>query len=65
MTRMPPKWGPLRRYFLIGIAGVIGLTASFALISWIGQSANWSPTTYLIAVAIIAPNGDPHTDIAC
>ena len=51
MTRMPPKWGPLRRYFLTGIAGVIGLTASFASFSWIGQWANWSPTTYLIAVA--------------
>jgi hypothetical protein len=35
LSRMPARWGPLRRYFSTGIAGVVLLTGAFAALgSW-------------------------------
>lgn len=51
MTRMPPRWGSLRRFFLTGICGVVGLTTSFASLTWIAAWAGWSEGVYLTAVA--------------
>src|SRR6188472_1087414 len=37
MSRMPPRWGALRPFFLTGILGVISLTGLFAALPWLGQ----------------------------
>jgi hypothetical protein len=38
LTRTPPRWGPLRSFFLLGFAGVGFLTISFAVLPLLMQS---------------------------
>ena len=52
MTRMPARWGTLRWFFLTGICGVVGLTASFASLTWLARWAGWLDETSLMAVAL-------------
>ncbi len=37
LTRLPARWGRLRSFFLLGLAGVIGLTTAFALLWWMSE----------------------------
>ena len=41
MARMPGRWGRLRGYFLLSFAGILGLTASFAVLPWLAQTGPW------------------------
>jgi len=51
LTRMPPRWGALRPYFLTGIAGVLTLTGAFASLPWLGRTFGWGDEAWLIALA--------------
>src|ERR1700710_2688266 len=51
LSKMPAHWGPLRGFFLLAIGGVLGLTALFAAIPFIGEAAKWSTTTWGMASA--------------
>ena len=51
MARMPARWGKLRGYFLFAFAGIFGLTASFAALSWLGQAFAWDGDTWPLAIA--------------
>lgn len=42
LTRMPPRWGRLRGYFLLAIGGVILLTLCFIGITLLARSSWWS-----------------------
>ena len=48
LSRMPARWGPRRTFYWLGILGALGLSVLFALISWIGLAANWSPGTWAV-----------------
>ena len=37
LGKMPARWGPLRTYYLTGIAGVLILTSGFALLPTLGR----------------------------
>src|SRR5438105_2158786 len=37
LTRLPARWGKLRGFFLLAFAGLIGLTAVFAALPWLGR----------------------------
>src|SRR5262245_42569775 len=50
LTRMPGRWGPLAPYFITGIAGVLLLTAAFALLSVLVSSLAAESWTNLLAV---------------
>ncbi|MDZ4819694.1 MAG: hypothetical protein SGJ20_12050 [Planctomycetota bacterium] len=52
MSRMPPRWGPLRIYFLTGISGVLTLTAAFAALPWITDRLGWDHDGWLTGLAI-------------
>lgn len=41
LTRMPARWGPLRGFFQLAIAGVGVLAAGFALLPWLGSRMAW------------------------
>jgi hypothetical protein len=51
LTRMPPRWGALRPYFLTGIAGVPALTGAFASLPWLGRTFGWDDEAWAIALA--------------
>jgi hypothetical protein len=51
MARMPARWGPLRAYFLTGIAGVISLTAAFAALPAVATWAGWNREQWLVGLA--------------
>jgi hypothetical protein len=37
LTRLPARWGRLRTFFLLGFAGIFGLTAAFAVLWWAAE----------------------------
>ena len=51
MARMPPRWGRLRPYFLTGIGGVLGLTASMIALPWLVRAAGGGMEAWHVAVA--------------
>ncbi len=51
LTRMPAHWGPMRRFFGIGIGGVFVLTALFILMPILGRRMDWDTRTWLNASA--------------
>ncbi len=51
VSRMPARWGPLRVYYLTGIAGVLALTGAFALLPVCDTRFQWSGETWLAAIA--------------
>lgn len=51
LGRLPGRWGPLRGFFLAGLAGVFGLTAAFAALPWLGRTFDWGDEAWLTAVA--------------
>ena len=52
MARMPGRWGRLRPYFLFSFAGILGLTASFAALSWLGQASILDRDDCLTGIAV-------------
>src|SRR5690606_1551637 len=51
LSRMPGRWGPLRGYFLTGIAGVLFLTGAFSALPFIAASQMWQEEQWLSALA--------------
>lgn len=51
LTRMPPRWGLLRSFFLTGMFGAVGLTVAFALLPWLGAAGSWGEEGWSIALA--------------
>jgi hypothetical protein len=51
LSKMPAHWGPLRGFFVLAIGGVLGLTALFAAIPFIGDAAKWNTATWGAASA--------------
>lgn len=49
LSQMPARWGPLRAYFLIGIGGVVALTAGFIAIPIVARAQNWRPESWSAA----------------
>ena len=52
MTRMPPRWGKLRTYFLLGLGGVPLLTAAFIGLPLIVDALGGANESWLIGLAI-------------
>ncbi len=53
LSRMPGRWGPLRRYFLTGIAGVVTLTIAFVgLAVWSSRTASSDAGTTLLLLSL-------------
>jgi len=52
MARMPARWGPLRRYYLTGIFGVLALTAGFAAIPALASALRWDQEHWLVGLAL-------------
>jgi hypothetical protein len=51
LSRLPPRWGKLRGYFLLGFAGVFGLTAAFAALPWLSDAWAWDDHRRFLASA--------------
>jgi hypothetical protein len=51
LNRMPARWGPLRGFFLLAIAGAIALTAGFAMLPWLAGRLAWQREGWDIASA--------------
>ncbi|MBS0209000.1 MAG: hypothetical protein JSS27_08615 [Planctomycetes bacterium] len=51
LSRMPGRWGALRTFFLTGIAGVVALTAGFALLPWLAERGSWGDEGWRVAAA--------------
>jgi hypothetical protein len=51
LSRLPGRWGPLRNYFLLGLAGVLALTAWSAVLPWIGTLKGWDGRSWVVALA--------------
>jgi hypothetical protein len=51
LTRLPPRWGRLRPFFLTAFAGVLGLTAAFAALPWLTDRLGWSDSAWYVAQA--------------
>jgi hypothetical protein len=48
LSRLPARWGRLRGFFLLAFAGILGLTAAFALLWWLSEQGRigvdvWGP----------------------
>lgn len=52
LSRMPARWGPLRTYYLTGIAGVLTLTAVFAALPHWGAAAAWDAIAWDTAMSL-------------
>lgn len=52
LTRLPGRWGKLRNYFLLGIAGVVGLAAALAALPWLGRAGEWTASEWSIASSL-------------
>lgn len=51
LTRMPPKWGKLWKYFTLGLGGVLLLTGSFAALPWLIERFAVGREGYLMLIA--------------
>jgi hypothetical protein len=51
LARLPARWGNLRGYFMLGFAGVFGLTAAFAALPWLARAGAWGGSGRFIASA--------------
>ena len=52
LSRMPARWGPLRGYFLTGIAGVVILAATFGVLVVLASGSNTDPSRRLLWLAL-------------
>lgn len=52
MTRMPPRWGRLRWYFLIGLGGVPLLAAAMILLPFALDATGGGRESWLVALAL-------------
>ena len=52
MTRMPARWGRLRGFFTLGIAGVVGLTAGMIALPTLATAAGDDPETWRVLLAV-------------
>lgn len=51
ISRMPPRWGVLRAFFLTAIGGVVTLTAAYIAIPVLSRQFDWSGTAITYASA--------------
>jgi hypothetical protein len=51
MARLPGRWGKLRSYFLVGFAGILGLTAVYAAMPLAAEYWAWDFETWYTASA--------------
>lgn len=51
LSQMPARWGPLRRYFLVAIGGVLCLAAIFITYPQLGRAYGWTGEQWLTASA--------------
>src|SRR5581483_4024865 len=51
LERLPPRWGKLRGFFLVSLAGVLGLTAAFAGLPFLARAAGWRGEEWFLANA--------------
>jgi hypothetical protein len=51
LSRLPSRLGKLRSYFLVGFAGVFGLTAAFAALPLLSRAWGWEGISRFIASA--------------
>lgn len=52
LTRLPGRWGQLRRFFLVAFGGVLTLTAVLAALPWLANRWNWGPGARGAAAAV-------------
>lgn len=52
MTRMPPRWGKLRTYFILGLGGVPLLTAAMIILPNAVDATGGGRESWLIALAV-------------
>jgi uncharacterized membrane protein HdeD (DUF308 family) len=53
LGRMPGRWGPLRHYFLTGIAGVVALSLAFVGLAFVSsRQAPADPSTTLVLLSL-------------
>lgn len=51
MTRMPARWGRLRGFFTLGIAGVVGLTVGMVALPTLAAALGDAPETWRLLLA--------------
>jgi hypothetical protein len=51
LSRLPARWGKLRGFFLLAFGGVLGLTASFAILPELARAWGWEANHQLAAYA--------------
>lgn len=52
LRRLPPRWGAMRNYFSLGIAGAVALTAGFALLPFLAERGDWNYERWLHGTAL-------------
>jgi hypothetical protein len=52
LTRLPGRFGKLRGFFLFSALGIVALTASFAVLPWLGERLHWEAATWTTALAV-------------
>jgi len=52
MARLPGRLGPLRGFFALGFAGVLGLAAAFAALTYLGPRLDLGPDGWHTAIAL-------------
>lgn len=51
LSRMPPRWGPLRPYFLTGLLGVPLLAAALLALPWVARGWQWRDDQWQLGLA--------------
>ncbi len=51
LGRLPARWGKLRGYFVLGLGGVLVLTAGFVALPWIARASDWSDEAWTLGLA--------------
>ena len=54
LTRLPARWGRLRPFFLLGLAGMVGLTAAFAALIYLTEDGTLSAEQYQYSFATLS-----------